>query len=284
MGGQLSQLRATGATAKGDIVERLVRQDRLIVLVAIAAIIVIAGFYTVMGVGMNMSALDMTRMAQPFGDRMNLGMDVYWAPAYGALVGLMWWIMMIAMMTPSAAPTLLLFTALKRRSKDRERTHIYSALFLAGYLLIWAFFAASAAILQWLLETTGFVSGSMMTISSKALAGTVFLGAGLYQFSGRKNACLKHCRSPAVFLAEPNSPGLAGALRMGAHHGVFCLGCCWALMALLFVGGVMNLYWITGLAVYVIVEKRVSNGERLSKIAGSLLVLAGGFYLFQAAT
>ena len=150
MGIQLSQSHENGAPAKGDIIERLVRKDRLIVLGAVATVIVLAGIYTVAGVGMNMSALDMTRMAEPFGDRVRLGSDVYWTPAYGALVGLMWWIMMIAMMTPSAAPTLLLFIALKRHGKDRERTHVYGALFLAGYLLIWALFAVSAAFLQWL--------------------------------------------------------------------------------------------------------------------------------------
>ena len=111
---------------------------------------------------------------------------------------------MIAMMTPSAAPTLLLFTALKRHGKDKRHAATYSLLFLAGYLLIWALFALSAAFLQWGLGTIGLASGSMMTINSNVLAGVVLLGAGLYQFSGLKNACLKHCRSPAIFLSEHN--------------------------------------------------------------------------------
>ena len=119
-----------------SMVERLVRKDRMIVLLAVAAIVLLAGIYTVMGVGMNMSALNMTRIAQPIGDPMQLGVSVFWTPAYATLVVLMWWIMMIAMMTPSAAPTLLLFTALKRHGKDKRHAATYSLLFLAGYLLI----------------------------------------------------------------------------------------------------------------------------------------------------
>ena len=186
---------------------------------------------------------------------------------------------MIAMMTPSAAPTLLLFTALKRHGKDKRHAATYSLLFLAGYLLIWALFALSAAFLQWGLGTIGLASGSMMTINSNVLAGVVLLGAGLYQFSGLKNACLEHCRSPAIFLSEHNRPGLRGALTMGAHHGVYCLGCCWALMALLFVGGTMNLYWVIGLALYVLIEKTLPFGEIISKSAGVVLVCAGLYIL-----
>ena len=118
-----------------------------------------------------------------------------------------------------------------------------------------------------------------MTINSNVLAGVVLLGAGLYQFSGLKNACLKHCRSPAIFLSEHNRPGLRGALTMGAHHGVYCLGCCWALMALLFVGGIMNLYWVIGLALYVLIEKTLPFGEIISKSAGVVLVCAGLYIL-----
>ena len=145
--------------------------------------------------------------------------------------------------------------------------------------MIWALFAVSAAFLQWGLGTIGLVSGSTMTINSKVLAGLVLLGAGLYQFSGVKNACLKHCRSPAIFLSEHNRPGLRGAILMGTHHGVYCLGCCWALMALLFVGGIMNLYWVIGLALYVIIEKTLPFGEIISKSTGVVLVCAGLYIL-----
>ncbi len=267
----------TGRNVSGDLslVERLVRRDRMIVLAAVAAIVLLAGIYTVLGVGMNMSALDMTRLSRP----MQTG-GAIWTPAYAALVVLMWWIMMIAMMTPSAAPTLLLFTALKRHGKDKPAAAVYALVFLAGYLLIWALFALIASFLQWGLGMAGLVSA--MTISARALAGAVLLGAGLYQFSGLKNACLKHCRSPAYFLTENHRPGRRGALFMGAHHGTYCLGCCWALMALLFVGGIMNLYWIVGLALYVIAEKTFRWGEILARSAGAALIVAGGLVLLSA--
>jgi predicted metal-binding membrane protein len=223
---------------------------------------------------MNMSALEMTGMARPIG----APMQMVWTPAYAGLIALMWWVMMIAMMTPSAAPTLLLFTALKRHGADRGNTAFHSLLFLLGYLLIWALFSLPATAAQLALVPLGLISGSMMTISSQLFAGFVLIGAGAFQFSSLKTACLRHCRSPAQFLSDHRRPGAVGAVLMGAHHGVFCLGCCWALMALLFVGGVMNLYWIVGLAIYVIVEKSLPMGQFISRTAGSGLV-AFGLYL-----
>jgi predicted metal-binding membrane protein len=148
--------------------------------------------------------------------------------------------------------------------------------------MIWAFFSIVATALQWLLGSFGLVSDTLMTVNSAALAGAVLLAAGLYQFSSLKNACLKHCRSPAVFLAEHNRRGAMGALRTGAHHGVYCLGFCWALMALLFVGGIMNLYWIAELAIYVLAEKYIPNGALFSEISGTILIVSAGYYLLQA--
>lgn len=262
-----------------DLIERLARHDQLIVLAAVSLVVVLAGLYTVLGVGMKMSALDMTLMPQPTEGMTQMGSIVNWTPAYGLLVVLMWWIMMIAMMTPSAAPTLLLFVALKRHGKNRKNTTAFSSAFLMGYLLIWALFAVIATFLQWGLGIVGLLSISMMTISSKVLAGSILIGAGLYQFSDLKNSCLKHCRSPAIFLTENNRSGLDGALITGAHHGIYCLGCCWALMALLFVGGIMNLYWIAGLAIYVVVEKVFPSGLLLSRVFGAALILIGVFYV-----
>lgn len=226
-----------------------------------------------------MSALNMTDMSRPIGTPMQMGITVDWTAAYTVLLALMWWVMMIAMMTPSAAPTLLLFTALKHHGKDRQNAVYYSGLLLAGYLIIWALFSLIATGLQWGLETLGLISAAMMTISSRLLAGFILLTAGLYQFSDLKSACLKHCRSPAYFLSENNRPGAFGALVMGIHHGVYCLGCCWALMALLFVGGIMNLYWIVGLALYVLAEKTVPFGELFSKVTGIILIFTGTYVI-----
>jgi len=261
-------------------VERLVRQDRFIVLACVAAVISASVAYTVFGVGMSMSALDMTRMAGPVGQPMSMGMEVQWTPSYGLLIFLMWWVMMIAMMTPSAAPVLLLFTAIKRMGPDRRSAVQLSGLFLVGYLLIWAGFSALAAVAQLGLEAAGLSDGSMMAIRSRGFAGLVLIAAGLYQFSALKNACLKHCRSPAHYLAEHNHPGRAGALRMGLEHGAYCLGCCWALMALLFVGGVMNLYWIVGIALYVAAEKLLPAARWLETTLGGVLICTGIYMVY----
>jgi len=261
-------------------VEHALRHDRLIVFAATALIVAAAGIYTVLGGGMAMSALQMTRMAGAMDQPMS--MAVTWTATYAALIFLMWWIMMIAMMTPSAAPVLLLYTAIKRQGPDGPRATALSGLFLTGYLIAWAGFSAVATSLQWGLESVGLSDGAMMTVRSRGFAGALLLGAGIYQFSSLKNACLDHCRSPGQFLSLHNRPGAAGALRMGMHHGVFCLGCCWALMILLFAGGIMNLWWIAGLAVYVLVEKTAPRGDLVARAAGAGLVLAGGYMLATA--
>ncbi len=261
--------------------ERLVRRDRMIVMLAVAAIVVLAGIYTVTGVGMNMSALEMTKMTKPIGTAMHMGNSPEWTLAYFTLVILMWWVMMIAMMTPSAAPALLLFTALKHHGKDKHNAALYSGLMLVGYLLVWAVFSIMAALLQWGMEVFGLISASMMTINSTLFAGTILLCAGLYQFSNMKNACLKRCRSPAYFLSENRRSGPFGACMMGVHHGIYCLGCCWALMALLFVGGIMNLYWIAGLALYVLAEKTLPFGKAISNITGVILIIVGCYVIFS---
>ena len=228
-----------------------------------------------------MSAYEMTQMAKPVGEPAQMGGKVSWPMTYIALVILMWWIMMIAMMTPSASPTLLLFVAMKRHGKDRENASFYSFLFLLGYLLCWAVFSVAATLAQWGFSKIGVLSVSMMTVNSKLFSGLILLGAGIYQFSSLKNACLKHCRSPAYFLSENKRAGKLGAILMGAHHGIYCLGCCWALMALLFVGGVMNLYWIIGLAIYVLIEKIVPYGELVSKSIGIIMTGIGAYFIFS---
>lgn len=255
--------------------ERLIRRDRSIVLVSVSVIVLIAAWYTVSGQGMPMSALDMTRMARPIGEPMSMGPGRSWSVADAALIFLMWWIMMIAMMAPSAAPALLLFTALKRRSSEPDRAPLYGLAFLAGYLASWAGFSLGATAMQWGLQPIGLISAQMMTVSSKLLAAAILIAAGLYQLTPAKAACLRHCRSPAHFLSEHRRPGLAGAFRMGADHGAYCLGCCWALMALLFVGGIMNLWWIVGLALFVALEKLLPRGDRFAWLSGLVLIGLG---------
>ena len=269
-------------TASTGPVERIMTHDTWVVIGAVSLIVLLAGVYTAMGVGMSMSPFDMTRMAGPIGEPMAMGPSVLWNWGYALLVFLMWWVMMIAMMTPSAAPVLLLFTALKRRGKQKTQATSLSITLLVGYLIAWMGFSAAATLLQWLTETLEITNGPMMTIGSKPVAGFVLIAAGLYQFSPLKAACLRHCRSPAHFLSAHNRKGYLGALEMGMHHGAYCLGCCWALMALLFVGGIMNLYWIVGLAIYVLAEKLIPYPRLFSQATGVVLITIGAWLVISA--
>lgn len=267
-------------------IELVLRHDRILVLAALSAVVLLAALYTVFGVGMNMSALEMTTGSMPkpgMSGSMASGMAAMatpaaWTPGYAVLVFFMWWIMMIAMMVPSAAPTVLLYAALTRKSARTTGAPRLTSVFLSGYLVVWAGFSILATAAQWLLELNGYVSPMMMVLVSNTLAGVVLLAAGIYQFTPLKDACLDHCRSPLAFLIGSHRPGAGGAFRMGLEHGTFCLGCCWFLMALLFVGGIMNLYWIAGLAIYVAVEKLAPSGRTVGRIAG-VAMAAGGLWL-----
>ena len=265
-----------------SIVERIARRDLTVVLVAVGVVLLLAGSYTVLGVGMEMSALEMTRMAGASPGPGGMAMSAEWSAAQALLMFLMWWVMMIAMMTPSATPTLLIFATLKREGDDPRSAPLETSKFLAGYLFAWAAFSLAATLAQWSLVLQGVVSSEMMVLNSQAIGGTVLIAAGLYQFTNLKNACLKHCRSPVQFLTEHRRTGPVGPLIMGAHHGIFCLGCCWALMALLFVGGIMNLFWIVGLAIYVLIEKWAPHGLFIARGAGAVAIISGVILVYLA--
>jgi predicted metal-binding membrane protein len=260
--------------------ERLLRRDREIVVAAIMALCVLAGLYTVFGIGMKMSALEMTAMSG-MSNMPDPTAPGGWSISYAILVWLMWWMMMIAMMLPSVTPMVLLYSALIRRGAQAARVPAISSAFLGGYLAAWAGFSGFATVVQWRLEAAGLVSASMMTLIDTVPGAIVLIAAGAFQFMPAKRACLNHCRSPARFLAERRREGLDGAFLMGLEHGVYCLGCCWFLMALLFVGGVMNLYWIVGLAVLVAIEKLMPHGKMASRIAGAGLIVWGAVILLS---
>jgi predicted metal-binding membrane protein len=252
--------------------ETVMKRDRLVVIAGLFVVVALAAAYTIAGIGMSMSALTMTKMAV---EMPGMAMQpAAWSPGYAALIFLMWWVMMVAMMVPSAAPAVLLYAAIARRQRQAGPPLVATALFLGGYLAVWALFSLVAAGLQWGLESIGVVTG-MMEIASPVLAGLVLVAAGLYQLTPLKQACLRHCRSPLMFIAEHWRPGPSGAFRMGLSHGGYCLGCCWFLMALLFVGGIMNLIWIAGLAVYVGLEKFAGHHRWLTTGTGVALTLAG---------
>ena len=306
---------------KKDALLVTLEKSDLIVIVTTAIIVIVTSLYTFFGVGMKMSALEMTRMSGPISFSSNSDVKMRMMDSESETLSenrnnakkmedmgsssenmngsmkmdegrksplaiwniffmfFMWWFMMIAMMTPSASPTLLLFHNLKKMGPERDVATFSTYMFLVGYLTCWGVFSLFACISQVILEYLGLISGMMMQLKSTKLSGALLIVAGAYQFTPLKNACLEKCRSPIDFLSSNNRKGYRGSLLMGAHHGLFCLGCCWALMALLFVGGVMNLFWIIGLALYVAIEKLLKNIYWLDKVLGLLLIGVGSFLL-----
>src|SRR5437879_7273118 len=244
--------------------EYLLRRDRLIVAAGLAVVVALAWVYLAAGAGMD------TDMA--------MDMPMPWSPFYAAVVFVMWWVMMIAMMVPSAAPTILLFAAIRRKQGSAGHPSAQACIFCSGYLLMWAGFSLVAVLAQRALELAGLFSMAMASTSA-VLGGLVLLAAGLYQFTPLKTACLRYCQSPVLFLSQYWQPGAMGALRMGFRHGSYCVGCCWFLMALLFVVGVMNLAWVAAVAIYVGLEKMVARSAWLSRAVGVGLIVAGGAVL-----
>lgn len=205
-----------------------------------------------------------------------------WTPGYAVLMFFMWWAMMVAMMLPSAAPMILLFATVNRKQRDRAAPFVPTSLFAGAYLATWGGFSLMAVGLQWTLQRLAWLS-PMMESRRPILGGLLLLAAGLYQLTPIKQVCLRHCRHPITFLTSHWRPGVAGAVRIGFEHGAFCVGCCWFLMGLLFVGGVMNLYWIAGLALFVLLEKTVPAGHWLSYATGVALVGWGTVVLARGA-
>lgn len=252
----------------GGIVAALARRDRAIVLALLAAVTIASWWYVLAGAGMGPSAAAMTRL--PWADAgamegmsgmpgMNMGGEASapaWSAGHAAAIFLMWWAMMAAMMLPSAAPAILLFAGVNRGMARDGGAPVSASVFAAGYLSVWGGFSLAATALHWALARIGLLN-DMMESASVPLAAALLVAAGLWQLTPLKRACLSHCRSPLHFLAQSWRPGPAGAFRMGVEHGFYCLGCCWLLMALLFVGGVMNLFWIGALALIVFLEKTV---------------------------
>jgi predicted metal-binding membrane protein len=199
-----------------------------------------------------------------------------WTPGYAAAMFAMWAVMMAAMMVPSAAPTILLFAALRRHAGSGGARD--TALFVTGYVLAWSAFSAAATAAQWALASSSLLDAAMAA-DAPQLAGALFLAAGIYQFSALKDSCLAHCRGPAQFLVERRREGPRGSLAMGLEHGAYCVGCCAALMALLFAFGVMNLLWVVALSAFVLAEKFLPRGRAFSRLSGGALVGAGIAFL-----
>jgi predicted metal-binding membrane protein len=261
--------------------ERLLRRDRWIVGGGLLLVCLLSWIYLLAGSGTGMSIAAMTSWQFPPPATGGPG-GGSWSAAYWIIMLLMWWIMMIAMMVPSAAPMILLYARVYRHGQPAGAglaAAVPTAAFVAGYLVAWLLFSGLATGLQFALERSGLVHRMTMWSTTAALSGAFLVVAGLYQFSPWKNRCLNRCRSPVEFLSTHWRKSRAGALRMGVDHGLYCIGCCWSLMLLLFVGGVMNLVWIAGLAVIVLLEKLHRYGRSFARAAGALMLAAGAYLL-----
>ncbi|MGD2075374.1 MAG: DUF2182 domain-containing protein [Gammaproteobacteria bacterium] len=254
------------------VLEAAVRHDRAVIAGGLGVITLLAWAWLLSGGGMDMpSSMDM-----------NMVMPMDWTPLYALVVFMMWWVMMIAMMLPSAAPMILLFAMVNRRSRTLGGPYVPTAVFASGYLVAWGGFSLAATLAHWWLDQAGWLNMGMGS-ASRWFSGILLIAAGLYQLTPLKHACLRHCRGPVEFVTRHWRPGYTGALRMGLVHGAYCVGCCWVVMGLLFYGGVMNLYWIVGLAVLVLLEKLLPAGPHFGNISGAGFLVWGLWILVYVA-
>ncbi|MEQ1439025.1 DUF2182 domain-containing protein [Fontimonas sp. SYSU GA230001] len=254
------------------VLERLLLRERPIVLVGLCGVIVLSWLYLVP------ASLDMYGAMDGLSAWM---MQTHWDVRYFVLVFLMWAVMMVGMMLPSAAPAILLYARVQRTSAGVEAPTLRIQAFTAGYLLAWTGFSLAATLLQYALSRAALLS-PMWESASPVLGAVLLVNAGLYQLTPFKQSCLSRCRSPAGFFMQHWRPGVRGALRLGVRHGLYCVGCCWALMLLLFVGGVMSLLWIGAITVFVLIEKLAPLGVQGGRLSGALLALAGIVLLASA--
>ena len=249
----------TATTQAVTPIEAVLKRDRAVVLAGVVAVAALAWAYTVY-LAQGSSNMDMT-MAQLQS----------WSAADFGLMFLMWAVMMTAMMVPSAAPMVLLFATVNRRRREQQGPYVPTGVFLMGYVLVWSGFAAAATLANWGLHANSLLSSMAGGSTSAYLGGALLMVAGAFQWSPLKSVCLTRCRSPLGFLMSEWRDGTGGALKMGLRHGAYCVGCCWILMGLLFVLGVMNLLWIAALAAFVLLEKVAPGGRRFSRGTGLLL-------------
>jgi predicted metal-binding membrane protein len=234
--------------SRPSALEAILARERIIVLAALAIIVVVSG-------------LAMIRA----GDALMMGGQG--SLAYAALIFVMWWTMMMAMMLPSAAPAILTFGAINRRLRGSGSV----GEFALGYAAVWTLFSLAATLIHLGFERLVPMTG-MMAVTSRGVGAALLIAAGIYQFTPLKAVCLKKCQTPLFFFARNWRSGHLAPLRMGIHHGLYCLGCCWVLMAVLFYGGVMELDWILALALYVLAEKLIPPRWPLRQMSGLILV------------
>lgn len=255
----------TQAARLGTMSERAARNERWIVVAGLALVAAV-------GLGATLKLGEMLMMPAASFE----GSAAYWV-----LIFIMWWTMMMAMMLPSAAPAILTYGAMSRRFAEKGASAAPVALFASGYAAIWTVFSLGVVALQVLLRDLVPLT-SMMAVASAAIGGGLLIAAGIYQLTPLKFACLRRCQSPLMFFARNWRAGSTGAVRMGLSHGLYCLGCCWVLMGLLFYGGVMEPRWILGIAAYIAAEKLIPAKTQMARFAGTILVIWGLWTIYAA--
>ncbi len=256
------------SVARNWALEGMLNRDRTLVLAALAGATALTWVYLgISAVGMDEMPMVMPQVRP-------------WTALDFGLMFLMWVVMMVGMMVPSAAPMILLYAMVSRKQQERGRTFAPTGAFVSGYIVVWTAFSLGATALQWVLEQAALLS-PMMVSASPLFGGVLLIGAGIYQWTPLKHACLKRCRSPFDFFMRGWRKGAGGAFVMGVEHGAFCVGCCWVLMGLLFFGGVMNLLCVAAITIFVLIEKMAPLGAMTGRVTGILLVLAGLYVIVQ---
>ena len=246
-------------------------RSRIAILASLFGITLLAWVYLIA------MALSMDDMSMTAGGMMRIRA---WSGLDFLLMFLMWAVMMVGMMVPTAVPMTLIYAAVARKAASQNTPLAPTAVFVAGYILMWCLFSVAATLTQWVLDLAALLS-PMMVSNSPALGAGLLIAAGIYQWTPFKDACLQHCRAPAHFFAQHWRSGASGAFRLGLKHGAYCLGCCWVLMGLLFLGGVMNLLWIAVITFFVLLEKLSPWGVQGGRVVGAAMVLAGILAFFR---
>jgi predicted metal-binding membrane protein len=266
--------------------ETVLRRDRLVVACALAVIAVLAWGYVLWLAGdMDMGGMDMSGFRMiPAGTGIMAPANAPWRPIEFAFVFAMWAVMMVGMMAPSAAPIILIYARLGRQAKAVGKPFAATGWFAAGYFLAWIGFSLAATVVQWVFERAALLDSRMAT-PSNVLGGIVLIAAGVYQWTPLKDVCLAQCQTPLQFLMHHGGfrGDVPSCLLLGLRHGAYCVGCCWVLMALLFVGGVMNVLWIALLALLILLEKVTPFGRWVARAAGAACAAAGAWMVLMSA-
>jgi predicted metal-binding membrane protein len=268
-----------------QVIELVLRRDRAVIVAALVVITGLAWAYVLwLANDMAMGGMDMTGFRMiPAGMGLMMPASAPWQPIEFVFMFVMWVVMMIGMMTPSAAPMVLLYARVGQQAVMQGKPFANSNWFFGGYLLAWVAFALVATLAQWAVQRASLLT-SMMESASAIFGSALLIAAGLYQWTPLKYACLRQCQAPLQFIQRHGGfrRDAKGSLGLGIRHGAYCVGCCWALMALLFVGGVMNPLWIAALTTFVLLEKVIPAGRVVALVAGGVLVAGGGWLLAAA--